>query len=182
MIKRKASFLALLAMAAAALPAIWMGPASATGTSNGGVVHFTQVDNTLSGHTGQVTLTGALADYGQDNEAGGSGNINVFTFPPGKFFSRSFAVDTSKFGSGGPQLTVYPNCSFTQVLSGQNLPIVAGSGTGIYTGIKGSLDVTAIYSGVVGRLPDGKCDVRQVGGTPRGLLFATGTGNISLSR
>lgn len=185
--KRKAIFLAPLAIAAAALPAIWGASASATGASNGGAVTLYQVDTIVSPlggtpaqlKTDRVTLTGALADYGVDSEANSGSNINTFSFPPGSHPTRSFQLDLTNFGTQGPE-TIYPNCSFTNVLTGRDLQIVSGSGTGIYTGISGSFDVTATYVGVVPRLPDGTCDASQVGSSPTALDFATATGNVHL--
>lgn len=59
--KRKAIFLAPLAIAAAALPAIWGASASATGASNGGAVTLYQVDTIVSplgGTPAQLKPTG----------------------------------------------------------------------------------------------------------------------------
>ncbi len=178
MVNRKAAFLAPLAIVAAALPGIWMGSASATRTSNGGAVTLFQVDTTLSGNTGQVVMTGALAGYGTDTEGTGEGgNINVFTFGDG-----GFSVDITNFGISGNHLDVKPNCSFTNVVYGVNLPVVAGSGTGIYAGISGSFDATATYAGVIPPLSHGKgCDLSQLDSTPT-IDWITGNGSVSLPR
>jgi hypothetical protein len=187
MIKRKAIFLAPLAAAAIALPGIWAASASATGTAHGGLVHLYQVDTTISsqgGSPGQLAsdsliLTGALHDYGVDSEAPPDSNINTFSFPPTNP-TRSFQLDLTNFGTVQSQ-TVYPNCSFTQVVTGNDLQIVPGSGTGIYTGISGQFDVTATFAGVLPSLGQG-CDVSQIGDTPTGLDFVEGTGIVHIPR
>ncbi len=83
MVKRNAVFLAPLAVAAAALPAILVGPASAT-PPRGGVVHLYQVDDFTTGNTGQVVMTGALADNGFDNEDFNP-NVNLIRLSKGSF-------------------------------------------------------------------------------------------------
>lgn len=181
MLKRNAAFLAPLAIATAALPAIWIGSASAAGTLSGGIVHLYQVDDNTSGHTGQVTITGALADYGLDNEGTtdtASSELNTLAFPDG-----TFEVDLTNFGSGPTQLHVNDaNCSYEMVTTGR-VPIVPGKGTGIYTGIRGTFGVTATFAGVLPPLTgaNGPCDTSQVGATPRGLDIIEATGNISFS-
>jgi hypothetical protein len=185
MVKRKAMFLAPLAIAAMALPGIWAASASASGTAHGGLVHLYQVDTTTGPQGGtqpqldsdSVTLTGAVADYGVDSEAPPGSNINTFSFPADNPPS-SFQIDITNFGTVVSQ-TVYPNCSYTQVVTGHDLQIVPGTSTGIYAGISGHFDVIATFAGKVNSLPNG-CDVSQIGNTPAGLDFVEGTGVVHI--
>jgi hypothetical protein len=188
--KRKAMFLAPLAIAAAALPAIWMGPASATTTSSGGVVHLYQVDTALNGQPGRarqtdsVTLTGALADYGVDYEAAGGGNINVFDLQKG-----AIAVDLSKWGRGSqPSPIENPsNCSFSNVVVGPVRIVQNELATsahpfppGAYRNLHGTFYVKAVFAGVVSGTPY-NCNFSQTGNTPTGLDFVEATGIVSFS-
>jgi hypothetical protein len=192
MIKRRAVFLAPLAIAAAALPGIWAASASAAGTSNGGLVHLYQVDTTTGPQAGSpaqvasdgVTLTGALADYGVDWEAPGTSNINVLALHNG-----DIALDISKWGVGNqPPPTEYPNnCSFTSVVVGpvrvvQNkLPFKYAPG--MYANLHGTFYVKATFAGVVPPLNGGNgCDFSQIGSTQRGLDFVEATGVVHFSR
>jgi hypothetical protein len=192
MVKRKATFLAPLALAAAALPGIWVGSASATGTSNGGVVHLYQVDTTLGSQlpstvsqTDAVTLTGALADYGFDYEATGSSNINVLALQQG-----AIALDLTDFGSGTqPSPIENPsNCSFTNVIVG---PVYIRQDElktsqhprppGIYKDLHGTFYVKAIFAGVAPRNSDRSCNFSQMDSTSTGLDFAKATGDVFFS-
>jgi hypothetical protein len=181
MVKRKAAFLVPLAIAAAALPAVWMGAASAAGTSTVGVVHLYQVNDKISDNSGPVTLTGAAGDYGKDYQdlqdlTVGLTEFNLLTFPDG-----SFALDLSTFGTQAKMSVDPSTCSFTQVVTG-SIPIIAGSkkyDTGIYSHVSGTFQVKAIFAGTVPRSNGGPCDFSQADNTPYGLDFVTGTGTIS---
>jgi hypothetical protein len=189
MAKRRTIFLAALAAAAAALPAVWMGSASATGAPTAGVVHLYQVNDSIGASNGTVTLTGAIGDYGCDMQGAGGGDINVLYFPScpgdpgGETPQRSFALDLTNFGRGNRPLSLNEtNCSFTSVLIG-SVPIVPNSptltvDTGAYKNISGIFQVKATFAGVVPGQP-GLCDFSQAGYTDTGLYFAEATGVIS---
>jgi hypothetical protein len=180
MVKRKAIVLAPLAMAAVALPTVWIGAASATGTSNSGVVHLYQVNDKISDTVGPVTLTGAIGDYGTDVQGAGGPEINVLYFPNAQNPTASFAVDLSNFGRGHRPLSVNEtNCSFTSLVSGR-VPIVPNSpfDTGAYKQVSGTFQVNATFAGVVPGQP-GACDFSLADNTPTGLDFIEATGNIS---
>lgn len=181
-------FLAPLAFAAAALPGIWAGSASATGTSTGGVVHLYQVDTALNGQpyrvtrTDSVTLTGALADYGVDYEATGASTINVLDLQKG-----AIALDLSKFGTGTqPSPVENPsNCSFTNVVVGPVRIVQNELATsphpfppGIYGKLHGTFYVRATFAGVVPGAPN-NCNFGRIGDTPTGLDFVEATGVVS---
>lgn len=195
MVKRTALFFAPLAVAAAVLPGIWGASASATGTSNGGLVQLYQVDTIIGAQAGtpaqpasdSVTLTGALADYGVDYEAPDNSNINVLVLQKG-----DIALDVSDFGVGKnqPPPTENPNdCSFTSVLDGpvsivQNELATAPHplspnpySPGIYANLTGSFYVKATFAGVVPRV-NGACDFSQIGDTQTGLDFVEATGVV----
>ena len=187
MVKRKAIYLLPLAIAAAALPGTWMGSASASGTSGGGVVHIYQVDTALNGQpnrvkqTDSVTLTGALSDYGVDYEETGNSSINVLDLRHG-----AIALDLSKWGTGRQPSPMENsgNCSFTNVIVGpvtiaqDKLPTPTYS-PGIYARLRGTFYVKAIFAGVAPGTPD-NCDFSKTSGTA--LDFVESTGIVYFSR
>jgi hypothetical protein len=177
MVKRNAVFLAPLAVAVAALPAILVGPASATLAPSGGLVHLYQVDDFNTGNTGQVVMTGAIADHGVDNEGPVSPALNVISLSKG-----TFEVDLTNFGTGKVPVHVNDtNCSYEAVVTGK-VPIVPGSGTGAYTGINGTFNVNATYVGILPPLTgaNGPCDTSQWG-SPPSLDFIEGSAVVSFS-
>jgi hypothetical protein len=178
MVSRRGTFLAPLAIAAAALPGLWVGSrgwASATGTSTGGDVRLYQVDDKISDTSGPVTLTGAVGDYGYDQQGlnvGGT-ETNVLTFPDGKL-----ALNLSTFGTQEKTRENPSTCSFTTVLTGL-IPIIAGSpdDTGIYKHARGTFQVAATFAGVVPGQA-GSCDFSQWDNTDTGLFYVEATGVI----
>jgi hypothetical protein len=177
---RKATFLAPLAIAATALPAVWGVSASATGTSTGAIIHLYQVDDKISDTSGPVTLTGAVGAYGTDTQGlivEGT-ETNVLTFPDLGPHGSSLALDLTTFGTQ-ESMSVNPStCSFTTVITG-SIPIIAASpdDTGIFTAASGTFQVTGTFAGVVPRQP-GSCDFSQAGNTQTGLFFVDATGSI----
>jgi len=182
MTKRNAAILAPLAIAVAALPGVWVASASATGTSDGGLVHFYQVDDTNLGqysndNIGLVTMTGAIDDSGFDSE---TTTDNTITLSEG-----SFVVDVSKFGTGKTLLHVNDtNCTFESVTTG-SVPIVVGPGTGAYKLLSGTFDVKATTVGLLPRIggANGPCDTSQAGqmaSTTWGDIIEA-TANVSFS-
>jgi hypothetical protein len=183
MVKRRTIFLAPLAVAAAALPAVWVESASATGTGTGGLVHIYQVDNNEIGPptTGTVVLTGAIGDFGDDQEGTGPGGINVLQLSQG-----DIGLDLSNFGRAHRPHTVNDsNCSYTSVVVGTvsivpNPPSPAPPvDTGAYRNISGSFQVKATFAGVVSRNLDNSCNFNEVNSQSTQLDFAEGTGVLS---
>jgi hypothetical protein len=181
MLKRKAIFLAPLALTAAALPPIWMGSASATGTGSRGLVHIYQVDNTeqtTMPMPGTVVLTGAIGDSGIDSEGTGPDGTNILYLSQG-----DIELDLSNFGRATPPLTENDsNCSYTSDVIGtvSIVPIVT-TGTlnpGEYKNLTGSFQVKATFAGVVPRADSG-CEFSKVNTQSTQLDFAEGTGVLS---
>jgi hypothetical protein len=176
MVQRKATFPAPLAVAAAALPAVWVGSALATGTPTGGVVHRYQVSDTAE----PVGLTGAAGVYRTDNQDPQQPcEINVVELRQG-----DLALDLSSFRRGNRPLSVNEtHCSSTSVVTG-SVPIVPNSplDTGAYKNVSGTFQAKATFAGVVTRLSDGTCDSDQTGNTSRGPDLIEATGVVSGSR
>src|SRR5689334_15016169 len=104
---RKAKFVAPLAMVSAALLAVSVGFASASGTSTQGEVHVYEADINDAGNVGTVILTGAITDYGTDYQGAGLDGSNRIVLTKGEF-----AVDVSKVGTKLHNLPVDPTtCS-----------------------------------------------------------------------
>jgi hypothetical protein len=124
-------------------------------------------------------LTGAIGDFGTDQEGTGPNGTNLLVLSQG-----DIALDLSKFGKAQQPLTENEsNCSYTSVVRGTisivpNLlpPTLARA----YSKISGSFEVRATFAGVVPRVPDGNsCDFTQVNSQQTGLDFAEGPGVIS---
>ena len=129
---------------AALLSAAGCSPAgstpSATGSTGSGAVHLTDyTDN--DGPTSTVVLAGAIGDFGKAHSAGAQRGRLDLTLAHGSF-ELDFADLQKKFTGALGDLAVNPTtCSATASASG-TVPIVAGSGTGSYRGIRGTFRLT----------------------------------------
>jgi len=169
--QRNTRFVALLAIASAAVLAISTGLASASGTSTGAEVHVYEADTNDAGNLGTVILTGAITDYGTDHQNAGPNGTNLFALSKG-----SFAVDITELGTRLHKLPF----SQTTCSSGGTVTwpvkIVPGSGTGAYTGISGTLHATASEAYILPR-KHGRCEMNA--SDYRGVLIANASGTVS---
>ena len=154
-------------MVSAALLAVSVGFASASGTSTQGEVHVYEADINDAGNVGTVILTGAITDYGTDYQGAGPDGSNRIVLTKGEF-----AVDVSKVGTKLHNLPVDPTtCSADGTVAGR-IPIVPDSGKGAYAGISGTLDIKASEASIA------------CGGTSGewfpGVLIVRGSGTVRL--
>lgn len=174
---RGALFLGSLAILAAALLVAWGGLASATGTRAGGRVHVYEADTNDAGNLGTVIVTGAITDHGTDHQAvAGGGKFNKLVLSKG-----SFEVDVGGLGSGlGKKLHSIPvnpkTCASAGSATGQ-VPIVKGTGTGTYRGIRGTFETTATEVYIDPRLKNGKCNTNAT--RYPGVLMVKASGTVS---
>jgi hypothetical protein len=153
------------------VPAILVGgSAVAGGKSVGGVVHVYEVDPSLTSPVGNIILTGAIADHGKDHEGvAGNGRFNKLVLTKG-----TFEVNVSKLNSGGPLNPT--TCTFAGTVTGP-VPVVAGSGTGAYRGLRGTTTATVTTAGVLSRLASGKCNRKAA--PVAGFAWVKASGKVS---
>jgi hypothetical protein len=150
-----------------------------TATKAGGTVHFIGYSQNSDGPDFTVIVTGAIGDYGSAVTVLPDGTID-----PGHTSELRLALKNGSFRLNIVHLhenlenvtTHYqstPTCSFHASATAAT-PVVPGSGTGLYRGISGSVNVTVTSDEV---------DVKPCpGGTSRfisQLIFVTGSGTIS---
>lgn len=170
--KRNAMFLAPVAIVIAALLAVSGALALAAGTPAGGKVHLYEADTSLAGSVGTVVVTGAISDYGMDNQGVADGGaVNEIALSKG-----SFEINVSA-AQAKVNFPVDPNkCSFSGTITAP-LPIVPGSGTGAYRGITGTLEASVTQAGIQPRQANGECDNNAA---PVGsLMLARASGPVS---
>jgi hypothetical protein len=166
----RARHLAPLAILGAASAVLAGGPAAAAVKRAGGIIHVYEVDSSLTSTTGNIILTGAIIDHGKDHEGvAGKGTINRIALSKG-----TFEVNTSKLHSN-PRLDP-KTCTFAGS-STAPVPIVAGSGTGAYRGLRGTTTTTVTTAGVLAKLTSGTCDGKAA--PIAGFAWVTASGTVS---
>lgn len=166
--RRTAAFLGPLAILATTLLAAWGGLASAAGTRAGGEVHAYQVDPP-HGNVGRIILTGAITDHGTDHEGvAGGGSFNKIVLSKG-----SFEINVSHVGN----VPVDPKTCVSAGSASGGTPIVKGSGTGAYRGIRGTFQTTVTAASLLPRKND-KCNTSATRGYPA-IFMAKASGTVS---
>jgi hypothetical protein len=184
--KRVLSTLTIAALAGALLTSGNIMTASASTVTNGTVHVFDYGDGEGIGST--VVLTGAIGDSGSADSVGANGTPQPnsteveLSLVLGSFTISTVGLD-KKIGSAFNK--VEPNartCSAYVVVTGST-PIVAGSGTGAYTGIRGSFTLTFTFAAVGSRYPSGKhegqCNNANNSPNVGQAQFVTGWGTVS---
>lgn len=170
--KHKAKLLAPLAVVSAAALAVSGGLASADGPSTEGKVHLYEADTALDGNLGTVVLTGAITDSGTDHQGvAGGGNYNELVLSKG-----TFEINIGVFGN---QLNfpVNPKSCSSDGSATAPIPIVAGTGTGAYQGISGTIKTAVTFASILPRLPNGQCNTNAT--QYPGIGIARGAGTVS---
>jgi len=171
--RNKTKLLAPLTAVSVAALAVSGALAAADGATAGGPVQLYEADTELAGSLGTVILTGAITDHGHDHQGvDPTGTINKLVLSKG-----SFEINVGDLGN---LLTFTPDpnkgCSADGSATAP-IPIVAGSGTGAYKGISGTLKTTASVAFIVPRLANDGCDTNAT--RYPGVLIANGAGTIS---
>jgi len=187
--KRIASVFAI-AVSAGVLSAAGCASAATTTTAAGGTsvtktatagstVHFTGYSKNSDGPGLTVILTGAIGDYGPAVTVHPNGTIDPehtselrLELRNGSFRLNIAGLD-KKIVSATSHWPSTPTCSFHLSLRAAT-PVVAGSGTGSYRGISGTLNMTIMIDEV---------DIKPCpGGTSRfltQLIVMAGSGTVS---
>jgi hypothetical protein len=161
-----------VAVAATAVPVVTSGASAASTTASkptAGIIHVYIVNTSLSSTTpNNVLITGAFSDHG-------TGKHGTFHLTKG-----TITANNSKLGAilNSPSFgTFYPaSCSFSGVAKGA-VPIV--SGTGAYTGIKGSITATVTEAEQGSLLKNGKCNKSNNAPAVAQDIIVTGSGKVS---
>ena len=171
-------FAAACASAATVAPAA--GRQASGGPAVSGPVHFSGVSLNSDGPDFTVVLTGAVGDYGPAVTVFPNGKVDPdhkhqisLRLKKGSFrlhlaqLDKAIVAATSRWSTDR-------TCSFHAIVTAPT-PVVAGSGTGLYKGIKGSLTMTVTIDEV---------DIKPCpGGTSKFLsqnIFLVGSGTVSL--
>lgn len=170
--KRSAVFLAPLMIVSVALVVVRGAVASAAGTRGGGVLHLYEADTSLAGNLGTDILTGAVADHGTDHQGIPKDGINKIVLSRG-----SFSINVNNLGTRLASIPLDPKTCSSAGSATAPTPIVRGTGTGAYRGIRGTLRITASTAVVVPRLKNGKCNTSST--RYWGILLAKGSGIVS---
>jgi hypothetical protein len=179
-IAASASVLLAAGCASAASGALAAGSTSETKTSaSGGMVHLIGYSKNSDGPGFTVILTGAIGDYGSAMTVHPDGSIDPEHTSELRLGLKhgSFRLNIvnlhKKLGSVTSHYQTTPTCSFYASVTAAT-PVVAGSGTGSYRGISGSVNMTVTIDEV---------DVKPCPhGTSRflsQLIFLAGSGTVS---
>jgi hypothetical protein len=185
--KRVVSTLTIAALAGALLTSGSMMTASASTISNGKVHVFDYSDSRGVGST--VVLTGAIGDTGSADSIDANGTPDpqnnteeLLALVQGSFAINVVGLDKKIQGAFN---TVQPNpstCSASLTVTGST-PIVAGSGTGAYTGISGGFTLTLSIAVVGPKYGSGKhegqCNNANSALSVATAMIVTGSGTVS---
>ncbi len=178
---RSLSRQALAAVVVVAVAAI-AGTAAALAASSsgaGGSFRVFDVSNGL-GAGGRVLLSGAIGDHGRSESITKSGKVSQNgSYVRLKLSHGTLTLNKSSLDRaiGRTFKGAVPNratCSLSAAASGR-LPFV--SGTGRYTGVKGSVHLT-VAVGFIFRRKSGKCDTRGAPTASQQIVYGTGTASF----
>jgi len=172
------------ALGMAVMGGLLFGAASAVGaaTPAGGTVKIFASPNT-SGTGETFVVTGAIADYGKTvrvNSAGKPDKNGVYTQIVGK--QGTVLLDGTQFQAAlnAAQPTDFDTvtCSGSLVASAPDRIV---SGTKLYSGISGSVDVTGTVAFILPRTKSGQCDLSGNATVVAHWGSITGSGTVSFS-
>jgi hypothetical protein len=185
--KRIASVVTTAALAGALLTTGNILTASAS-TPSGGTVHvFDYGDGAGVGST--VVLTGAIGDTGSADSIDANGTPDpenntevILALVQGSFRISVVGLD-KKIGSAFSKFAPNPStCSGYLSVTGA-VPIVAGSGTGAYTGISGGFTLTLTFAEIGPKYGSGKnegqCNTSNNAESVGMAMMVTGSGTVS---
>lgn len=162
--------------------AVAVGAASAASTPKGGpIALFATISATSS--PGKIVLAGAIGDWGKvasvdkNGKPAENGNFVKVTLNKGTFEIDATAIN-KKMANPRPQVQSGVTCS---IAASASAPVKLFNGTGLYSGISGSANVTMTFTGVGGRYQSGakKGQCKQDNGAPLAMLGSvTGRGSV----
>jgi hypothetical protein len=184
--KRVVPTLTIAALAGALLTSGNIVAASASTVTNGTVHVFDYGDGEGLGST--IVLTGAIGDSGSADSIGANGIPQPnSTEVKISLVQGSFTISTARLDKkiASAFNNVEPNartCSAYLVVTGST-PIVAGTGTGAYTGIRGGFTLTFTFAVIGSKYPSGKhagqCNNSNNSPSVGQAQFVTGWGTVS---
>jgi hypothetical protein len=138
---------------------------------------------TSSKRPGKVIFTGSIGDYGRDVKANAAGKATKNgTYRLLKMQKGSILVNIGPFQKAETAAFSSPtfnsaNCSLSVNVSG---PITVVSGSGSYSGITGSVTLTAHFAGIARRASNGSCTTKTT--TPALATYTSivGTGTVTV--
>jgi hypothetical protein len=184
--KRVVPTLTIAALAGALLTTGNVVAASASTVTNGTVHVFDYGDGEGIGST--IVLTGAIGDSGSADSIAANGTPQPnSTEVKISLVQGSFTINVARLDKKIDSAfnNVEPNartCSAYIAATG-SAPIVAGSGTGAYTGITGGFTLTFTFAEIGSRYPSGKhagqCNNSNNAPSVGQAQFVTGWGTVS---
>ncbi len=137
-------------------------------------------DNDLA--QSKVILTGAIGDFGEATSINADGSVNPdhnvylsLALSHGSFRLDIAALDQKIVNAFSALKPNADTCSASVSVSG-NVPVVDGSGTGVYAGIIGSFDLTVMSDEVV---PQSDCSLSAAFLSQ--AIIMDGYGNVSIN-
>jgi hypothetical protein len=166
-------FLKVASMGAAACAVVAgaLGVASATAAPNARAAKSGRIAVFITAHGSGKSydiVTGAIADYGTDHDAGH--NTQKIVLSKGTFelaagdFNKNFKIKTDK-----------TTCAVIGSSHAANLRI--SHGTGAYAAITGSISITGTFVELARKSPSGKCDLNKAPLSASDVI--SGTGRVS---
>jgi hypothetical protein len=185
--KRALSALTIAALSGALLTSGGTMAASASTVTNGAVHVFVYGDSSGVGST--AVLTGAIGDNGSADSIDANGTPDaannteeLLALVQGSFRVSVVGLD-KKIESAFPKLQPNPSTCSGYVTATASVPIVAGSGTGAYTGITGGFVLTFSLALVGPKYGSGKhegqCNNSNSAEMVAQALIVTGSGTVS---
>jgi hypothetical protein len=150
---------------------------NAAGAQNHSDVIYAYGTPGLNGPGGTIIVTGAIGDYGPTTKANQAGHpdpqgaYSLLELQRGTVLLDGSALQ-QKIAAGTPKAQIDPvSCSLHGSVTARS-PIVAG--TGAYTGIKGTLEVTFTIAELASRTPTGACDTNSDPVDAYATIYSTG--------
>jgi hypothetical protein len=184
--KRVVPTLTIAALAGALLTSGNIVAASASTVTNGTVHVFDYGDGEGIGST--IVLTGAIGDSGSADSIGANGvpqpnsaDVKI-SLVQGSFTINVARLD-KKIGSAFNKVEPSATTCSAYIVVTASTPIVAGSGTGAYTGISGGFTVTLTIAVIGSKYPSGKhagqCNNSNNSPSVGQAQIVTGSGTVS---
>jgi hypothetical protein len=135
---------------------------AATSAPAGGVTHlFVNIDGN-SPVTDPILLTGAIGDFGTTTTTTKAGKVNPNgNFQKVKLTKGTFVANITKLNKAVNNAPGTFNASTCSLFISKTRPITLSKGTGLYTGVAGTLRVTESIGLVFPRKANGTCNAGQ---------------------
>ena len=158
--------------------------ASSSSTPAGGTISVLLQPSGSGG--GKILITGAIGDYGttfdvdQNGKSDPNGAFGATKLTKGTFVVNLTALEAKANGVRPSFNTA--TCSAAVSVTAK-VPIVSGSGTGLYKGLSGTINFTESYGFIAGRYTsgskNGQCNLSSSGRAIYSLGVAAGVGSVS---